>query len=98
MLVCDKHDRAVTYVLCRGPRLTLMLSGLCKKNPLKESEVWRKVISNKIIVTLVTQGCRLLSSSVLLRKFTTVGRYMLCPFADPVACCYVLLGRWLRKV
>ena len=28
----------------------------CKKICLKESEVWRKVIANKIIVTLVTQG------------------------------------------
>ena len=34
----------------RDLRLTFMFSGL------KESEVWRKVISNKIIVTLVTQG------------------------------------------
>ena len=35
--------------------LTPMFSGLYKKICLKESEVWRKVISNKIIVTLVTQ-------------------------------------------
>ena len=36
--------------------LTPMFSVLYKKTCLKESEVWRKVISNKIIVTLVTQG------------------------------------------
>ena len=36
--------------------LTPMFSGLYKKICLKESEVWQKVISNKIIVTLVTQG------------------------------------------
>ena len=58
MLMCDKHDSwAIACVLCRDPRLTLMFSGLCKKTSVsKESEVWRKVISNKIIVTLVTQG------------------------------------------
>ena len=43
-----------------------MFSGLYKKICLKESEVWRKVISNKIIVTFVTQGLQ----SVSLRKFT----------------------------
>ena len=34
----------------RDLHLTLMFSGL------KESELWPKVISNEIIVTLVTQG------------------------------------------
>ena len=34
----------------RDLHLTLMFSGL------KESELWRKVISNEIIVTLVTPG------------------------------------------
>ena len=42
------------------PHLTLMFCGLYQKKYLKESEVWHKVISNKIIVTLVIQG--LLSS------------------------------------
>ena len=39
-----------------------MFSGLLQKDLFKkfENEVWRKIISNKIIVTLVTQG--LLSS------------------------------------
>ena len=36
----------------------------------KEGKIWQKVFSNKIIVTLVTKGCRLLSSPVLLRKLT----------------------------
>ena len=62
--MCDKSDRAIllsdTCVLCRDLHLTLKFSGLYKKICLKESEVWRKDISNKIIVTLVTQG--LLSS------------------------------------
>ena len=54
--MCEKRDRAISYVFCRDLQLTLMFSGLYKKICLKESEVWRKVISNKIIVTLVTQG------------------------------------------
>ena len=60
----DKRDRAITCVFCRDLHLTIMFSGLYKKICLKESEVWRKVISNKIIVTLVTQG---LPSSFLFR-------------------------------
>ena len=58
--VCDKRDRVITCVSCRDPHLTLTFSGLYKNICLKESEVWREVISNKSIVTLVTQG--LLSS------------------------------------
>ena len=67
----DKRDRAITCVFCRDLRLTSMFFGLYKKICLKESEVCRKVILNKIIVLLVTQGllsvfllpsCRLFSS------------------------------------
>ena len=50
----DKRDGTITCVFCRDLHLTLMFSGLYKKICLKESEVWRKVISNKIIVMLVT--------------------------------------------
>ena len=46
-----------------------MFSGLYKKIRLKENEVWREVISDKIIVTLVTQ-C--LPSSFLSRKFSNI--------------------------
>ena len=60
----NKRDRAITCVFCRDLHLTIMFSGLYKKICLKESEVWRKVISNKISVTLVTQG---LPSSFLSR-------------------------------
>ena len=60
----DKRDRAITCVFCRDLHLTIMFSGIYKKICLKESEVWRKVISNKISVTLVTQG---LPSSFLFR-------------------------------
>ena len=55
--MCDsKRDRAITCEFCRDLQLTLMSSGLYKKILLKENEVWRKVISNKIIVKLGTQG------------------------------------------
>ena len=64
MFVCDKRDRAITCMLCRDLHLGLMFSGFYKKICLKESDVWRKVISNKIVVTVVTQG---LSSSFLSR-------------------------------
>ena len=60
----DKRARAITCVFCRDLHLKLMFSGLYKKICLKESEVWRRVISNKDIVTLVTQG---LPSSFLSR-------------------------------
>ena len=68
MFVRDKRDRAITCMLCRDLHLGLMFCGFYKKICLKESDVWRKVISNKIVVTV----CRLLSSPVLLRKFTII--------------------------
>ena len=52
----DKRDRAITYVFRHDLHLTSMFSDLYKKICSKESEVWRKVISNETIVTLVTQG------------------------------------------
>ena len=58
---------AITFEFCRDLHLTLMFSSLYKKIRLKESEVWRKVISNKIIITLAMQG---LSSSFLSRPVT----------------------------
>ena len=52
-------------MFCRDLHLTFIFAGLLQKDPFKG-----KVISNKIIVTLVTQGFpRLLPSPVLLRKF-----------------------------
>ena len=55
--MCDKRDRAITCVFCRD---LVLYRKIC----LKVNEVWRKVVSNKIIVTLVTQG---LPSSFLSR-------------------------------
>ena len=62
MLLRDKRDMAIICMLCPGPHLRLMFSVLCKKICLKESEGWCKVISSRIIVTLLTQG---LPSSLL---------------------------------
>ena len=64
MFVCDKCDRAITCVFCRDLHLALMFYCVYKKICLKESDVWRKVISNKIVVTVVTQD---LPSSFLSR-------------------------------
>ena len=64
MFVCDKRDRAITCVFCRDLHLALMFSCVYEKICLKESDVWRKVISNKIVATVVTQG---LPSSFLSR-------------------------------
>ena len=50
------------YEFCHDLHLTLMFSGLYKKIRLMGSEIWRKIISNKIIVTLGTQS---LPSSLL---------------------------------
>ena len=60
----DKRDRAITCVFCHDLHLTLMYPGLNEMICLKESEVWQQVISNKIIVMLVTQS---LPSSFLSR-------------------------------
>ena len=55
--MCETCDIAITCEFCRDLHLTLMFSGLDKKISLMENEVWRNVIiSNEIIVTLVTQG------------------------------------------
>jgi len=62
--VRDKRDRAIMCVFCHDLHLTLMFPGLDEMICLKESEVWQRVISNKIIVMLVTQG---LPSSFLSR-------------------------------
>ena len=65
----DKRDRAIAFVFCRDLHLTSLCSGLFQKICLKEGEVWRKFFSR-----LSHKGCRLLSSSVLLRMFTKVSQ------------------------
>ena len=61
MFVCDKRDRAITCMLCRDLPSALMFSVFYKKIC---SNGWRKVNSNKFVVTVVTQG---LPSSFLSR-------------------------------
>ena len=64
MLVCDKRDRAITGMLCRDLHSALIFSGFYKKICLKDGDGWRKVLSNKFVVTVVTQA---LPSSFLSR-------------------------------
>ena len=60
----DKPDRATNYYAFCHDFLVLY-----KKICLKEGEVWRKVVTNKIIVHLSQKVCCLLSCPVLLHKF-----------------------------
>ena len=55
-LVLDKRDRAIASVFCRELHLTSLCSGLFQKICLKKGEVWRKFVSNIVILTFVTQG------------------------------------------
>ena len=61
MLVCDKHDRPITYAFCGDLHLSQCCLVFYKKTCLKEGEVPQKSFSH---VTLVTQG---LPSSFLSR-------------------------------
>ena len=65
--MCDKRDRSITGDYCLDLHLTLMFSGLLRKDLSKEGKVGRKVFSN-----MSHKVCRLLSSPVLLRKFTII--------------------------
>ena len=59
-------------MLCRDLHLTLMFSGLYKEICLREREVWRKLFQTKLLSRLSHKVCRLLSSPVLLHKFTVI--------------------------
>ena len=69
-VVCDKRDRAVTCMFCHDLQLHLCFLVFYKKVCLKESEVWQKVISNKIIAV---NACHT-RFPVLLRKFTWLNK------------------------
>ena len=56
--------------LCHDPHLTLMFSGLCKNICLMESGV--KLFQTKLLSRLSHKVCRLLSSPILLRKFSNI--------------------------
>ena len=70
--LCDKRDRAITWDFCGGLPLTLMFLVFYKTICSKKGVVWRYVFSNKIIVTIVTQG---LTSSFLFRLVGWVHYY-----------------------
>ena len=54
-------------MFCRDHDLTPMFSSPLRKICLKETEVWQKVVSNQIYVTLIAEG---LQSSFLFRPMT----------------------------
>ena len=61
--VCDKRDRPATCEFYRDIIFLILIFQFIsyilvfyKKICLKKDEVWRKVISKEIVVTLVTQG------------------------------------------
>ena len=72
MFVCDKRDRAITCMLCRDLHSALMFSGFYKKICLKESDGCEKLFQTNLLSWLSHKVCRLLSSPVLLRKFTNI--------------------------
>ena len=73
MLVCDKCDRAITYVFCRDLHLTLMFSVFfAKKICFKKVKFGKKLFRTKLLYRLSHKVCRLLPSPVLLRKFTNI--------------------------
>ena len=67
MLLCYKSDRAITYVFCRDLHLTFMFSGLLQNDLFQ-------VFQTKLLSHLSNKVCRLLSSPVLLRKFTNTSK------------------------
>ena len=73
MFVCDKLDRAITCVFCRDLHLALMFSCVYKKICLRKVMFGGKLFQTKSLSRLSHKVCRLLSSPVLLRKFTIEG-------------------------
>ena len=71
--MCNKRDRAITFVFCHDHHLTYVFWSYYKHNCLKNGEIWRKVCSNKITVTFVTQG---LPSSFLSHRVVLVHQYL----------------------
>ena len=58
-LVCYKRDTATTCLFCRDLHLTFFCFCFCfltKKICFNDGDVWWKGFSNRIIVTLVSQG------------------------------------------
>ena len=71
MFVCDKRDRAITCVFCRGLHLNFTFSGLLQKDQFKgKRSLEKSYFKTKLLSRLSHKVCRLLTSPVLLRKFT----------------------------
>ena len=72
--VSDKGDRAITCVFCHDLLLTLMFSAwsFSKRSAHRKVKFGGKVFQTKLLSTLSHKACRLLSSPVLLRKFSNI--------------------------
>ena len=68
----DKRDRAITCQFCHDLHSPLLFSGLLQKDLFKKGEVWWKVTSTKLLSRLSQKVCRLLFSSILLRKLPII--------------------------
>ena len=68
--LCDKRDRAITWEVCRGVQLILMFCGRLGKYQFKGRCSLAKRFFK--LSRLSHKVCRLLSSPVLLRKFTNI--------------------------
>ena len=75
MLLCYKSDRAITYGFCRDLHLIFMFSGLLQKRSVsRKVKFGEKLFQTKLLSHLSNKVCRLLSSPVLLRKFTNTSK------------------------
>lgn len=74
--VCCRVERRLLtcYVVILNQHQCFLV--LYKKICLKETEVWEKVVSHKIIVTLITQGLPSPFLFVLLHKLTNVKNFL----------------------
>ena len=68
--MCDKRDKAITSVFCRDLYLELTISGLLKNGVFKGRGKLAESFFKQFLSLLTHKVCRLLSSPVLLRKFS----------------------------
>ena len=71
--MCDKHDRAITYVFCSADSLLAsMFSGPKKRSVTRKVKFGEKLFQTKLLSRLSHKVYRLLCSHVLLRYLTIV--------------------------
>ena len=68
--MCDKQDRANIFVFYLDLHLASMFSGLLQRSVYRRVKFGGKFFPTKLLSRLSHKVCRLLSSPVLLRKFT----------------------------